>query len=284
MEELIKILEKFENNKKNWKGTWNENAVAECFKPCAKDLLCNGYFLVNNEYIIDLGAIELYYHEEKGDIKDHIMYHTNERPNKYGITKDEWPYFKFGSFNLHQSGVDVTFENLDEKYRASFLIRSYRILKAEDGKYPQNDTTKYDPHSTHIFDDMFYSGLLMSDIILSNKKRVERTTIKWVLGDKKVDSIIQCPRINVALYRPDGNKYVKIKKKDYLDNKKIMEENYPELKIAEPHYFKSGSNEYLRDTRLWRFRIKGIQEIGINEELKQCQNCNLCENYSHKSV
>ena len=29
--------------------------------------------------VVILGAIELYYHEEEGDIKDYIMYHIPER-------------------------------------------------------------------------------------------------------------------------------------------------------------------------------------------------------------
>lgn len=81
MEKLIKILNEFDERRDDFiKGDWNENTVAECFYDCAKKILCNGYFLVNNEYIIDLGAIELYYHEEKiNGIKDYKMYHTNEQ-------------------------------------------------------------------------------------------------------------------------------------------------------------------------------------------------------------
>ena len=82
MENLIAILRIFEQKREELitEGKWNEDAVVDCFLPCAKDILCNGYFLVNNEYIIDLGSIELYYHEEMDNgIKDHAMYHTNER-------------------------------------------------------------------------------------------------------------------------------------------------------------------------------------------------------------
>ena len=136
MDNLNNILEKFDsrrtamiNNKK-----WNENAVAECFEPCAKEILLNGYFLVKNRYIIELGSIELYYHEENGPIKDYIMYHRENRiySKIKEYNKGELPYYDFGSFNLHQSGVDITFEKEQKKYRASFLIRAFRVLQKGD--------------------------------------------------------------------------------------------------------------------------------------------------------
>ncbi len=81
MEKLIEILREFEENRtKRKREKWDDNAVAKCFLPCAEKILCEGYFLINGEYILDLGSIELYYHEETvGGLKDHAMYHTNER-------------------------------------------------------------------------------------------------------------------------------------------------------------------------------------------------------------
>ena len=223
MEELIKILTKFEDerNKKEAEGPWNENAVAECFKDyCAKDILCNGYFLVNNKYIIDLGAIELYYHEEDGSIKDYAMYHIPEhyqspKTKVFQLEKEDngnLPYFKFGSFNLHQYGVDVTFENPEKKYRASFLIRSYRVLKVEDvtNGYPKYTTTDFDHHMSHIFDDMFYEGF--------------PTHITWVKYHKGV-TIEQDIRKNLP-------------KKDFVENSIT--------KLNE------------KDSRKWQFKLKGL--------------------------
>ena len=168
MDALIKILEKFDENRENrvkgedWSSKTIEEkhkAIAEWFRPCAEKILCNGYFLVNGEYIIDLGAIELYYHEEEdGGIKDYIMYHTNAHSSKskvYKLNNNSFPYFKFGSFNLHQSGVDVTFENEEKKYRASFLIRSYRLLRKGEERKLNDLTIPFDKCSTHIFNDMF---------------------------------------------------------------------------------------------------------------------------------
>ena len=234
---LIEILKQFENNKKNWKGTWNENAVAECFKPCAIDLLCKGYFLVNGKYIIDLGAIELYYHEEKTNgIKDHIMYHTNEHLAKAELCKKGYPYFKFGSFNLHQSGIDVTFENPDKEYRASFLIRSYRVIEKGDNETLENveyklnnlSEPKFDPHSTHIFDDMFPNGIIFGD----NKD----VKIEWKSYNKcDKNNIGLTKRINVKEYENDNGDY----KTDCKGN-----------------FIKTDTEE----ERNWGFKINGIHE------------------------
>lgn len=302
MKDLIDILRGFNerrtktiSNKEEWKNkSLNKKYedIADWFRPCAEQILCNGYFLVDNgeeKYIIDLGAIELYYHEEDGDIKDHIMYHTNEKfPDKYKkiiskyppqnvdelpifyqrVVNNEYPFFSICSFNLHQSGIDVTFENNDnqkDRYRASFLIRSYRMVDETDfGK-----NILYDPCSSHIYDDLYYSGLLTA----------KGATIKWVPKDKKVETIIQCPRINVADYyekiKKDKTKeYVKVDYIDKIENK-IQKEDYLAAKndaesvINEgnnnntfPIYFNYNSKYYKQDMRLWQFRIKGIQEIG----------------------
>lgn len=247
MKKLIKILEGFDKrrndrNKEEWERkslVEKYKEIADWFRPCAEQILCKGYFLVNGEYIIDLGAIELYYHEEEGEIKDYIMYHISDRTNsKIKQFEGELPYFEFGSFNFHLSGVDVTFENPKEKYRASFLIRSYRVLKIENGLYPDDDKTKYDPHPTHIFDDMFYGGVLGTEIV-------------WIPTDKKNGTLDAEPltRINVAV----------CEKPDVKTKAEIMEEDY----LKDPNkYIKVKVNEmyYEQDMRPWRFQLKGIEE------------------------
>lgn len=272
MEKLIEILKQFDTNRNEFKGVWDENAVAACFQPCAKEILSNGYFLINGTYIIELGSIELYYHEEYGDIKDYIMYHTNDRlPKKYKEVIDNpqkfpnifnaiiehkgYPYFKIGTFNQHQSGVDVTFEKEKEKdsYRASFLIRSYRVLKAKDGKYPFGDKTKYDHCSTHIFDDLFYEGI-----------NWKNSNIEWI-NDEKKDASFDLkghPRTNVAEYIACDEKETHIEKggrpitsEDYLAevNKKKEDKSYT------PKYIKIGKSYYKQDMRLWQFRLHNIE-------------------------
>lgn len=264
MEELIKKLKEFEEERRIKRSSkeWNVNTVADCFVDIAKYVLLNGYFLVNKTYIIDIGAIELYYHEEDGEIKDHIMYHTNEHPSKSEVFKlnNGYPYFKIGSFNLHQSGVDVTFENEAEKYRASFLIRSYRVFNKNEESKIYDLSIPFDKCSTHIFDDMFYEGISFDN---ENK-----TTIEWVeLKSHKKEDIEQSPRTNVAIYRlNDKNKYEKddlayhskkiITKKDYDAAIKEANENK-----SHPKYFKYGTSKYYKqDMKLWQFKRKDIKE------------------------
>ena len=281
MKKLIEILREFEKNRTNavdddkWRDKSIEEkyeAIAEWFRPCAEKILCEGYFLINGKYIIDLAAIELYYHEEDGDIKDYIMYHTNEQmPKKYmktiskfkkqnaidklpifyqRIENNEYPYFTTGSFNLHQSGIDITFENDDNKtdrYRASFLIRSYRMFHKKDlGK-----DILYDPCPSHLYDDLYYSGLLS----------VDKSTIEWIDGNKGVIKVKKRPRINVAEYRKDEKgKYVK------TDVKITDSEYQSEIEDANNNhrysiYFKSGSKIYKQDMREWHYCIEGAEEI-----------------------
>ena len=254
MEELIKILEKFEKNRDDYKKDaskkWDADAVAKCFEPCAKEILCGGYFLINNKKIIDIGSIELYYHEEIGDIKDYIMYHTNSKGSHsiYNKEKGKYPYFKFGSFNFHPSGIDVTFENEEEKYRASFLIRSYRVLNNID-----DFNIDFDAHSTHIYDDMFYEGILFN----TNNITTNITTIEWKKWNKGYE-IEKKTRKNVAVIQKIGV-YKDGRPKLQKEKAEIMDEDYQKnekkyIKVDKSHYYK-------QDMRLWRFKRKNIKEI-----------------------
>ena len=272
MEELIKILEEFDTKRDDYKKDagkkWDEDAVANCFfEACAKQILCKGYFLINGRYIIDLGRIELYYDEEgdgKDRIKDPIMYHTNDKIPYSTHYKEigKYPYFKFGSFNLHQSGVDVTFEKPDpgKEYRASFLIRSYRVIEKEDNETLENvksklnnlSEPKFDPHSTHIFDDMFPNGIMFGD----NKD----IKIEWIpcVKDGEVEP---CKRINVAeceMKEVNGvKKFIK---------KEIKKKEYDTLSDADKCNYKYKGKEnnetcyYKEESRNWGFKRIGIIE------------------------
>lgn len=207
MKTYIEILQEFDKKRTEFLNsgkTWNVEAVGDCFRPCAEEFLCNGYFLINDLYVLDIGSIELYYNEEDADgIKDARMYHTNEnlpksyrnRIDKYSldqlplfyravIENSGYPYFTLGSFNLHQSGVDITFENKEKRYRASFLIRSYKMMRKEDFN---NNSVLYDPYSSHLYDDMNNAGLLSFG---------NGTSFKWV-EYLKGGKVIQCPRRNL---------------------------------------------------------------------------------------
>ena len=97
-------------------------------KDLAKYYLYGGYINVRDQYHIYIKTVEFYYHEEEGDIKDLIMYHRN----KYFV-KGDIPYFTPLSFNSHDTGVDITFENEEKKIRASVLIRAYEVLDCKNG-------------------------------------------------------------------------------------------------------------------------------------------------------
>ena len=171
-------------------------AIAMYFEPCAAKILA-GHFLVTNTEgekpivrIIQPTAIELYYHEEgEGRFKDPIMYHTNDRKvwSKENYFKDRGidglPYYPIGSLNPHTSGIDITFENAKERYRASFLIREY-VITYEGGKQVKV------VNSTEIYDDMLLNG-----ITLDNADWVE-----WCDGAEEVE-VERKWRRNVPKYR-----------------------------------------------------------------------------------
>lgn len=214
MDNLNNILKEFDLRRtemiKNKEKIWDADAVAECFEPCAKEILLNGHFLVKDKFIIELGSIELYYHEENGPIKDYIMYHRENRiySKIKEYNKGELPYFDFGSFNLHQSGVDITFENEQEKYRASFLIRAFRVIPKDDKVL--NNHIVFDSRSTYIFDELFYSGIPWG--------KCSESVIKWVRCDNNIDNInlMKEPRRNVYKY---GESYFDPKKRKWIDER-----------------------------------------------------------------
>ena len=182
--------------------------IAECFIPCAKKILA-GYFKVTNDVgnevlirNIQPTVLELYYHEEgPGRFKDPIMYHTNDRKHyefykdKYEELKDRQnyfekreidtlPYYPIGSLNPHTSGIDVTFENAQEKYRASFLIRAYSVT------YENGKTCPVD-NSTEIYDDLLLNGISLDN---------NADWIEWVDGDPSSIVVTQRERKNVSAY------------------------------------------------------------------------------------
>lgn len=175
-----------------------------------------------NSKNIYLEEIEFYYHEECGCIKDPIMYHTNDHEGK------SVPYYKLGRFNMHTSGVDVTFENEEKQYRASFLIRAYRV---DDGPKQMN--------STFIYDDMFFMGIPFDEPI----------EIEWV-EDKMDDNVKALSlkgvwRRNVPEYKRDEDGcYVKD------DDSKYIKEETTEIS---DNTFAYGKTRYVKCHKPWRF-------------------------------
>ena len=197
----------------------------EQFRSIAKDVLYGGYFLVEGTKKIFIDDIEFYYHEEaENGLKDPVMYHTNDHEGKI------LPYYEIGRLNLHVSGVDVTFEN-PVGYRASFLIRGFHVID-ENG-----NEKEYDPHSTHIYDEMLYMGVPLG-------KSLE---ISWISEKQPgYDGFVPSGewRQNVAEYKKDEKgKYKKV----------IVEGDF-----NDKLHFHYNKKDYVRCKRLWRFKKSNL--------------------------
>ena len=142
----------------------DENTIQDQFWSIAEVALYGGYFLVNEETRIYPVEIEFYLYVEndpKGKWQqDANMYHKGK----------DVPYFpKEGSLYPHRSGVDYTFENEEQKYRASFLIRCYQYeVGGEIIRKP-----------TYLWEDLFgYNSIAGNGL-----------TIRWVDDPEEVTPI-----------------------------------------------------------------------------------------------
>ncbi len=131
--------------------------LANLFRPIAKQLLYGGCFEVysNGKLVRKVYpyTVEFYYHEETaGGFKDYIVYHRNKISTIDGKEIENVPYFKLGSINAHQSGIDITFESKKDQFRASALIRAFR--------YEKEGTEIIDTRSTYLYDQLL-TGLEM---------------------------------------------------------------------------------------------------------------------------
>lgn len=211
------------------KSERSEEKLGDLFESeIAKEVLCRGCFEIDGkDYVIEPDAIELYFHEEAPEgIKDHIMYHTNEQVPDYlkkrGVR--EYPYFEMGTFNLHPSGVDVTFEKekTERPYRASFLIREYTYhRKGERGTR--------DKCPTHLFDDLFPYGISAETL----------AKIHWVKRERMIpeDKVKTDYRVNVAEYDYKNGKF---EKKPAGNSKEDVTKN----------------GKYIQCKRKWQFKIE----------------------------
>lgn len=241
---LISILRQFETHRKERIDCFPSpacrqeyaEAIASCFLPCSRQILAGHFKIISraedkeSTRLIYPTAIELYYHEEgPGRFKDPIMYHTNDRKraedadyfSKRGISG--LPYYSIGSLNPHTSGIDVTFENPVEQYRASFLIREYEVDYG-------NGVVRNVKNSTDIYDD-----LLLAGIPLENADWIE-----WCDGNTlKEEEIIRRWRRNVPDYRPVEGQSEKWEKNPFGE---------PSFKVAGHRYAKCPFN--------WQFAKK----------------------------
>ena len=117
----------------NFKRHSSIEELTDTFKNLASHFIYGGYIKVNDVYRVYIRTVEFYYHDESNKpdaIKDPIMYHRNHTSEE---TKDpyEEPYLPLMSIYMHSSGFDITFENEEQEYRASALIREYSIYDIE---------------------------------------------------------------------------------------------------------------------------------------------------------
>lgn len=98
------------------------------FKKIAKEILCGNFVVssADDKVRIVPTAVELYYHEENGEIKDPIVYHRGDRQ----ATGIALPLLKGGILHSHGSGIDIAFEfsNGNRVCRASALIREFSVV------------------------------------------------------------------------------------------------------------------------------------------------------------
>ena len=205
MNNLIKQLIEFQESRRNSEYLEKE------FEKLAKYLLYGGHFHCSERYDLYITSVEFYYHEEIGDndkrIVDPIMYHRNVKD------KPVVPYLNVGTLYPHWSGVDITFEDEKLQYRASALIRSYRIVQLK----PERLELKESDLSTYVYDYLF-------DGLSVDKKE---TAINWIddkviLSNCKVNAY---KRKNVNLFKYNyektedepsskhDNEFIKIKNK-----------------------------------------------------------------------
>ena len=199
------------------------------FEAIAKDVIPGGCF----ERRIYPLEIEFYDHEEgENGLKDPVMYHTDDHE------KVAPKYFPLGALNCHLSGIDVTFENKEKQYRASFLIRKYRVCEYESGEWVEKKECEERP--TYIYEDMFMN-IPLSDGI----------NVKWVNVEpiNPAEEILSKPRINVAEYERDNNgKFRKVE---------ISGDDYNKLsKDEKDDYFSYSGKRLKMCKRMWNYYKK----------------------------
>ena len=204
------------------------------FEAIAKDVILGGCFEINGMRRIYYPLeIEFYYHEEgENGLKDPVMYHTDDHE------KVAPKYFPLGALNCHLSGIDVTFENKEKQYRASFLIRKYRVCEYESGEWVEKK--ECEKRSTYIYEDMFMN-IPLSDGI----------NVKWVNVEpiNPAEEILSKPRINVAEYERENNgKFRKVE---------ISGDDYNKLsKDEKDDYFSYSGKRLKMCKRMWNYYKK----------------------------
>ena len=208
------------------------SSLTSQFEAIAKDVLLGGCFEINGVRRIYPLEIEFYYHEEgENGLKDPVMYHTADHEGKM------LDYYPLGSLNCHISGMDVTFENQEKQYRASFLIRKYRVCEYESGEWVEKK--ECEKRSTYIYEDMFMNIPLFDGI-----------TVKWISGEtvNLTKEIVRKQRINVAEYkRGNDGKFKKVE---------IIKDEYDKLSdVEQQEYFSYSGKKLKKCKREWNYSV-----------------------------
>lgn len=136
---------------KEFKGAATNDDLVSEFRKLAPTFLYGGYIKVGDVYRIYIHTVEFYFHAEEGspyDISDPIVYHRNGRYGKGNLL-----YFPLMTLHAHASGYDITFENEKLKYRASVLIRAYRVYDVKKGEFLETKKgSRFDDRSTYLYD------------------------------------------------------------------------------------------------------------------------------------
>jgi hypothetical protein len=182
----------------------------EWFKKIAQIILSGHFEIKNNNndkecVIVRPTTVEMYFHEERKDnqyIKDYIVYHKNEEnANTQRLNKNnDIQYYPLGVLNTHPSGIDITFESEKHRFRASALIRAFKVENDQTSKvtgvqYKNSKKVKenIDDRSTYVYDALFSQFNIFG----------EGFSVKWVDGDKL--KAINDPKQRRNVYEYDGD-------------------------------------------------------------------------------
>lgn len=173
----------------NFRRPASEEALTAAFAGLAPHFIYGGYLQVGELYRIYIRTVEFYFHDERdieGAVKDPIVYHRNGR-----IEGMNPPYFPLMCLHAHQSGMDITFENEGQQYRASALIREYSVFDMKAGGFLKLKQGKErDDRSTFLYD--YVNGFSLSGCL----------SVKWVDDPHSPQNeLLQGCRRNVFVYR-----------------------------------------------------------------------------------
>ena len=133
------------------------------------------------------------------------------------------------------AGIDITFENEEKHYRASMLIKKYKVCDYDGCKWVTKEKKECEVRSTYIYEDIPLSdGITINWIPFKSADSLERICVK--------------PRINVAEYEKDINgKYQKVE---------IPKDEYDKLSDDKKKAFFMYSGKILKKcNRMWNYSV-----------------------------